>query len=205
MAQLETNPTSTHEDAGSIPGLAQWVKESGIFVSCGVGHRHGLDPALLWHRPAATGPIWPLAWELLYATGVALKKKSKSKIKKKRKAWVRMGRLLTLFVKLMLILLILHELDSCMNGLSFSFFVGFCWWFWHVWSRQTRIPRSKIFSWELTQGIWSLTVGTFHLILYMLSMILVNIVETAIQLELEWGKVCSFLLQIMEWLSFLWS
>ena len=31
----------------------------------------------LWHRPAATAPIQPLAWEPPYATGAALKKKKK--------------------------------------------------------------------------------------------------------------------------------
>ena len=43
---------------------------------CGVGQRLGLDLVLLllWHRPAATAPIGPLAWEPLYAAGVALKK-----------------------------------------------------------------------------------------------------------------------------------
>ena len=48
-------------------------------MSCGVGHRCGLDPVLLWgwHRPAATAPIRPLAWESPYASGVALKRKKK--------------------------------------------------------------------------------------------------------------------------------
>ena len=45
-----------------------------IAMSCGVGCRHGSDWALLWLwcRPAATALIRPLAWELTYATGVAL-------------------------------------------------------------------------------------------------------------------------------------
>ena len=43
-------------------------------MSYGVGRRRSSDPALLWLwcRPAATALIPPLAWETLYATGVAL-------------------------------------------------------------------------------------------------------------------------------------
>ena len=46
-------------------------------MSCGVGHRCGSDPELLWLwcRPAATVPIGPLAWEPPYAAGEALKRK----------------------------------------------------------------------------------------------------------------------------------
>ena len=45
-------------------------------MRCGVGHRCGSDPALLWLwcRPEATAPIGPLAWEPPYAEGLALEK-----------------------------------------------------------------------------------------------------------------------------------
>ena len=64
---------------GSIPGLTQWVKDPALAMSCGVGCRRGSDPVLLWlwHGPAATAPIQPLAWEAPYASGAALKSKIK--------------------------------------------------------------------------------------------------------------------------------
>ena len=37
----------------------------------------------LWRRPAAAAPIQYLAWELPYATGVALKRNEKKKERKK--------------------------------------------------------------------------------------------------------------------------
>ena len=52
-------------------------------MSCGAGHRHGLDPALLclWRRLAATAPIRPLGWEPPYAMGAALEKTKRPKNK----------------------------------------------------------------------------------------------------------------------------
>ena len=51
-------------------------------MSCGVGHRHGLFPALwlwLWLCLAATAPIRPLACEPPYASGAAIKSKKKKR------------------------------------------------------------------------------------------------------------------------------
>ena len=52
-------------------------------MSCGVGYRYCLDLVLLWlwRRPAAVAPIGPLAWELPYAAGAAVKSKKKTKIR----------------------------------------------------------------------------------------------------------------------------
>ena len=57
--------------AGLISDLTQWVK----------------DPILLWlwSWPAAAAPIQPLAWELSYAMGVALKVKKKKRKKEEIK------------------------------------------------------------------------------------------------------------------------
>ena len=50
-------------------------------MSCGVGHRRGLDLALLWLwcRPATVALIQPIAWEPPYALGEALKRQKQTK------------------------------------------------------------------------------------------------------------------------------
>ena len=70
---------SGNEVARLIPGLTV-----SIAVSCGVGHRHGLYPVLLWlwRKWVSVALTQPLAWEPPHAAGMALKvgKKKRKKV-----------------------------------------------------------------------------------------------------------------------------
>ena len=68
MAQWFTNPTRDHEVVGSIPGLAQGVRDRALLW--------------LWLWPAATALIRHPAWEPPYAEGAAPEKAKRQKKKR---------------------------------------------------------------------------------------------------------------------------
>ena len=76
---VETNPTSWVWPLISLSGSGIQESSAAVSCGCGVGYRCGLDPLLLRLWLAAVAPNWPLAWELPYATGAALKEKKKKK------------------------------------------------------------------------------------------------------------------------------
>ena len=88
-SEAEINLASNQKDTGTIPGLAQWVKEPGVATSCGVGHRCGRDPSLLWlwcSRQLQVDSTPSLGTSICH--GCSPKKTKKIKITKARKAHV---------------------------------------------------------------------------------------------------------------------
>ena len=68
-------------------GFDPWPRSVGyrpdVAMSYNVGHRHRSDPTLLWLwcRLSAVALIRPLAWELPYAAGAAIKSEKRKKQK----------------------------------------------------------------------------------------------------------------------------
>ena len=71
--QLETMRLQV-QSLASLSGLRIHVA-----MSCGVGRRRSSDPVLLWLWYRLAALIRPLAWELPYAAGAALKNQKKKK------------------------------------------------------------------------------------------------------------------------------
>ena len=78
--QSRTQLVSMKMQMGPLPSLSELrIWRCHELWCCGVGHSSDPELLWLWCRLEAAALIQPLAWELPYVTGAALKKQSKIK------------------------------------------------------------------------------------------------------------------------------
>ena len=68
---MEMNPTSIHEDVGSIPGPTSGLRIQLCELLCRSQTQLGSGISVAVAAAAAAAPIPPLAWELPYAAPAA--------------------------------------------------------------------------------------------------------------------------------------
>ena len=86
---VETNPTSFHEDEGSIPGPTQWPQGSSVVLSYGIGYGYGLDPTLLWlWQSSSSSSNLTLSLGTSVCCGCGLKKQTNKQIINKNKLYM---------------------------------------------------------------------------------------------------------------------
>ena len=127
-----------------VRSLASVGRGSSIVMSCGVGRRRGSDPAWLWlwHGLAAAAPILPLAWELPYAAGVALKSRKKKQQQTTQQGWSRCSQK-ALLRPILTVLIYSSRNKSCDISLCLICFI--------LGSKRTHTPRSS--------GVWPSTLS----------------------------------------------
>ena len=89
VVQQVKNMTSIHEDSGSIPGLAQYVRICHCYKLRHRSQMQLMQCAMAVVQAGSSAPFWPLVWEPPYAMGAGLKIRKKKKRQLNAVTWTQ--------------------------------------------------------------------------------------------------------------------